>query len=91
MSGPLTGIGQQQIPLSQPYQPGGNEQNKVARQQEQQPERGEIQVRGAPAGNAQESESGNDNYYVAQNDQSFSAASGGSEDSPRGSLVDIKV
>ena len=91
MSGPLAGIGQQQIPLSQPYQPGGSDQSKVARQEEQKPERGEVQVRGASLGNTQESNTNSQKQHVAQDDQNILSASNDSGDKPRGSLVNIVV
>lgn len=92
MSGPLAGIGQQQIPLSQPFQPGGNDQSKVVRSQEQSPEREEIQVRGSALGNTNETET-NTNDNVLQKGQTLftSDSQESSSDTPRGSLVNITV
>jgi len=91
MAGPLSGIGQQQVPLAQPFQPGGGDQNKVVRQQEQSPERGEIQVKSAALGNSQESDTDTQKSLTAQNENSFSATQSDSGDKPRGSLVNIVV
>ncbi|MCB1783421.1 MAG: hypothetical protein KDI13_05445 [Alphaproteobacteria bacterium] len=90
MSGALAGIGQQQVPLSQPYQPGSNnDDSKVVRQQDQKPERGDIQVKGAPVGNSQGTETNKHNFNVVQN--SLSSGDSDSDNKSRGSLVDITV
>ncbi len=90
MAGSLSGVGQQQVPLSQPYQPGGSDQNRAIRQQEQEPRKEDIQVRGAPAAEAQKSEKTTE----SRKSISDSASNGNSMDASsqrRGSVVNLLV
>ena len=90
MAGSLSGIGQQQIPLSQPFQPGGTEQNRAVREQDQQQRGNDVQVRGAPAARSENTETSKEN-------RSFSSDSASNQNSSdavsqrRGSLVNVLV
>lgn len=55
MAAPLSGLGQQNIPLAQPFQPGGSDQTRAVRQAEQDPREEEVQAREAAAAQSQES------------------------------------
>lgn len=87
MAGSLSGVGQPQVPLSQPFQPGGSEQTRQVKEQESQDNK--IQVRGTE--NARKSE---DSQNVRQASKSLSASvsnNDSGESQKRGSLVDITV
>ncbi len=83
MAAPLSGVGQQQIPLSQPFQPGGSDQTRDVRQQNQVPREDEVQARGEAPAQTQDTntQKGNENF----------AKSDSSNNQGRGSLVDIVV
>ncbi|MBI1301007.1 MAG: hypothetical protein GC137_05020 [Alphaproteobacteria bacterium] len=54
MAAPLSGLGQQNIPLAQPFQPGGTDQTRAVRQPDQEPREEEVQAREAAAARSQE-------------------------------------
>lgn len=92
MAGPLAGIGQQQVPLSTPFQPGGanNGAQQVRQGGDQTPPQQTNQVRaqGAPTNQTQQSNADSNNQRFAASEISASDDSG---DQRRGSLVDIQV
>jgi len=93
MAAPLSGIGQQQqVPLSQPFQPGGTDQTREIRQRNQEPRDGELQVREAPAARSQETDQTQSSFQDNLNDISVSSnnSEAGSAQG-RGSVVDITV
>ena len=93
MTGPITGFNQQQIPLSQNYQQGSNEQSNTVRQeQEQQPQESVLSVRGGALSqtqNTNETSQQDTETSVFQQSQSSSVDNGGEQ--RRGSLVNIVV
>lgn len=94
MAAPLSGIGQQQVPLSQPFQPGGSDQSREVRQNNnQQPRENEIQSRGSAASQTQEANVDNQNVFQKNGGNVISASSsdGGTNEQGRGSVVDITV
>ena len=95
MAAPLSGIGQQQVPLAQPFQPGGTDQTRNVRQAEQQPREDELQVRQAPSAQTQDTNASDNSDVSAREEQSFAVAGNNNEsidtDQPRGSLVDVVV
>lgn len=99
MAGPLSGIGSQQIPLSQPFQPGGTDNARAVRQEaEKEPQNNEIQkTRTTQAAQAREADTDNDNHKSRSNDalaKSLSSASNSNDPSsapPRGSVVNLTV
>ena len=93
MAGPLAGIGQQQVPLSTPFQPGGanNGAQQVRQGGEQSPppqQTNEVRPQGAPTNETQQANSDPSNQRFAASEISASDDSG---DQPRGSLIDIQV
>lgn len=92
MAGPLAGIGQQQVPLSTPFQPGGaNNGAQQVRQggdQAPAPQTNEVRPQGAPTNQTQQSNADPNNQRFAASEISASDDSG---DQPRGSLIDIQV
>lgn len=92
MAGPLAGIGQQQVPLSTPFQPGGanNGTQQVRQGGDQAPPQQSNQVRaqGAPTNQTQQSNADSNNQRFAASEIS---ATDDSADQRRGSLVDIQV
>ncbi len=94
MTGPITGFNQQQIPLSQNYQQGSNEQSNTVRQeQEQQPQESVLSVRGGALSQSQdtnETSQQDTETNVFQQSQSLSSNDTGGEQR-RGSVVDIVV
>ena len=104
MAAPLSGLGQsqQQLPISQTYQPGGNDQVRQSRQEEQQSRENEIQSRNSETNQTQRSETQNTDTVRASEQRESQLAraennslSASSQDpdpnSPRGSLVNITV
>lgn len=92
MAGSLAGIGQQQVPLSQPFQPGAADPARTIRQPDQQQKDKEVQVRSAPAARSQESETTTRDNRLEQSGQSVGLASNSNDSSTRrGSLVNITV
>ena len=68
MAAPLSGIGGQQIPLSQPFQPGGSDQTREIRQESQEPREAELQAReAAPAQSQATHTQGHDNNAQQSN------------------------
>ncbi len=59
MAAPLSGIGQQNVPVSQPFQPGGSDQTREVRQRNQEPREDEVQAREAASAQTQEASSQN--------------------------------
>ena len=55
MAAPLSGVGQQPLPISQPFQPGGTDETREIRQQDQEAREDEIQAREASAAQSQDS------------------------------------
>ena len=53
MAAPLSGIGQQNVPISQPFQPTNTDETREVRQQEQDPREEELQAREAAASQSQ--------------------------------------
>ena len=92
MAGPLAGVGQQQIPLSTPFQPGGANNGAQVRQGcEQAPapqQTNEIGPQGAPTNQTQQSNADSNNQRFAASEISAADESG---DQRRGSLIDIQV
>jgi hypothetical protein len=92
MAGPLAGIGQQQVPLSTPFQPGGanNGAQQVRQGGDQAPpqQTNEVRPQGAPTNETQQSNADSNNQRFAASEISASDDSG---DQRRGSLVDIQV
>ena len=94
MAAPLSGIGQQQVPLAQPFQPGGSDQTRDVRQADQQPREDELQVRQAPSAQSQETNDTDNNDVTAREENRFALASNNNSvdsDQGRGSVVDIVV
>ncbi len=93
MAAPLSGVGQQQVPLAQPFQPGGSDQTREVRRQEQEPRDNELQVRGAAASQTQETneqDNGNrEDFQLSASLQRSDSNSYSSQD--RGSVIDITV
>ena len=93
MAGPVSGIGgQQQVPLSQPFQPGGD-QDAVRESEDRQPEENTVQPQGAAAAETQNTETDNDQILQAQTE---TALTPNLIEEPvvqqeRGSIVDIEV
>ena len=91
MAAPLSGIGQQQVPLSQPFQPGGSDQTREVRQQDQKPRETEIQARGAASAQTQETNNA-DNTNTSQADARFANTLENQDGAGgRGNVVDIVV
>ncbi len=63
MAAPLSSIAQQQIPLSQPFQPGGSDQTREIRQRGQEPRETELQARGAAPSQSQHTNSTDNNKF----------------------------
>ncbi len=82
MAAPLSGVGQQQIPLSQPFQPGGSDQSREIRQQNQVPREDEVQARGEPSAQTQNANTEKGDGHFAKSDSNTQG---------RGSLVDIVI
>ncbi len=93
MAAPLSGIGQQQVPLSQPFQPGGSDQTREIRQREQEPRETELQTRGAATAQAQQLNTEDKGLFAKDLENSLSAKTNTQEGSKseRGSVVDITV
>ncbi len=92
MAAPLSGVGQQQVPLSQPFQPGGTDQTREVRQQNQNPREEELQVREAPAAQSQEvSEDTNFQRDAFQEALGAQSSSNPDNSQGRGSVVDIVI
>lgn len=89
MAGPLSGLGQSQIPLATPFQPG-NAQQQV-RQDNRDPAENEVRAQGAPTNQTQRSETGSDrngrSFQVAEDSSSRDSG----EPRGRGSIVDLRV
>lgn len=96
MAGPLNGIGgQQQVPLSQPFQPG-QDSNQVRNNPEQQPADNQVQPQGAPAAGTQNTETDDQDVLQQQIKELITGSSAenglSADDAPRrGSLVDVTV
>ncbi|MAE52134.1 MAG: hypothetical protein CMH27_10025 [Micavibrio sp.] len=91
MAGPLAGIGQQQVPLSTPFQPGGgngaDQQVRQGGDQAPAPQTNDVRPQGAPTNQTQQSNEDPGN-------QRFASAEVSSDDSGnqrRGSVIDIQV
>ncbi len=94
MAAPLSGIGQQQVPLAQPFQPGGSDQTRDVRQADQQPREDELQVRQAPSAQSQQTNDTDNDDVTAREENNFALASNNNavdSDQGRGSVVDIVV
>lgn len=94
MAGPLAGIGQQQVPLAQPFQPGGSDASRVARQQQEErtPQNNEIQkTRSSQAAQTRETDSENSNRNSQPSVLSASNSNEPTSAPARGSLVNITV
>jgi hypothetical protein len=94
MSGPISGVGLQQPPITQTFQPGRGVENKQDQNTQQQQDvlnRVSSQETGGsnPVGGTQQSASGNDGAKFATNQQSDGEKSSG--DGRRGGLVNITV
>jgi hypothetical protein len=93
MAGPLSGVGQSQVPLSTPFQPGGANAGQVRAREEQQDRQNQVQPEGASANQAQQTNAENDNVLRPRQDnvQSSRSEDTSSADQRRGSLVNIQV
>ena len=93
MAAPLSGIGQQQqIPLSQPFQPGGSDQTREVRQRNQEPNESDIQSRSAAS--AQTQKASTDDSASFEDALSSTLSTSSNEQSSaqgRGTVVDITV
>lgn len=87
MTGSLSGVGQPQIPLSQPYQPGGSDQTRQVKERESQDSK--LQVRGTAT--AQKSEEKQEVRLESKSLSSSVSNDDRKESQKRGSLVDITV
>ena len=96
MAGPLVGLGQQQVPLSQPYQPGGTDDNarNVRDRQEQNPQENKVQEsRNAQPAQGNKVEQTNKQRPAPPPVKSASSNDNGQDDTAprRGSVVNITV
>tara|TARA_B100001093_G_C25885041_1_gene618080 strand:- start:185 stop:463 length:279 start_codon:yes stop_codon:yes gene_type:complete len=92
MSGPLSGLGQQQqVSLTQPAQSVANDQSRVVRNDDQRPEENKIQARGAALAQAKESDLTNLETFKASLEDVKDGSEFVAEETPRGSLVDVVV
>lgn len=90
MAGPLNGLGGQQIPLANTFQPSQN--SAQVRQQEREPEEKKVQPRGTAASESQDTESRNDGVLQERIAAALSAEqASGRDEVRRGSVVDITV
>ncbi len=86
MAGPLTGLGQTQVPLSTPYQPGNAQQ--PIRQDNSGKQTDQVRPQGAPTNQTQKSETQNaqpEKFVLAEGSTQESG------DTRRGSLVNLSV
>ena len=91
MAGPLNGLGGQQIPLANTFQPSQNSA-QVRAQEERQPEEKKVQPRGTAAAESQDTESRNDGVLQERIAAALSAEqASGRDEVRRGSVVDITV
>lgn len=89
MSGSLSGIaGQQQIPLSSPFQPGQSDQARAREEREVEPQR--IQPTGTASGETEETETRRNREDFGQS-RAVSSRSEDDSQARRGSIVDITV
>lgn len=61
MAAPLSGLGQQAVPLAQPFQPGGSDQTRAVRQPEQEPNEADVQPLEAAAAQTQDTNTQGEN------------------------------
>ncbi len=88
MAAPLSGIGSQQIPLSQPFQPGGSDHSREVRNQNQVPRENELQAKDAATAKSQNSNtSRKEEHFANLNDKPQQQ----NQVRDRGSVVDIIV
>lgn len=91
MSGPLSGLGQQQqVSLTQPSQNAANDQTRVVRNEDQKPEENKIQARAAALAQSKESDKNNLETFK-ESIADVKDASDTREPQPRGSIVDVVV
>ncbi len=90
MAGPLTGAGQQQVSFSNPFQPGGSDQTRALKQQEQQQRSSETQVRGTPTAKSEETKTAQGKKDFETNTFSSVNNDNGSAQR-RGSIVNLVV
>jgi len=96
MAAPLSGVGQQQVPISQPV-PNTADQSRQIRQVEQQPREQELQVRGAAAAQAQNASNAEEEITAFQRrqediQQNASQSDNDTQPAPRrGSVIDLVV
>ncbi len=95
MAGSLSGVGQTQVPLSTPFQPGGANTGQVREREEQRDRQNQIQPEGASTNQTQQTNAENDNLLNARQENVLSPrsqdASSSQQDQRRGSLVNIQV
>ncbi len=92
MAAPLSGIGQQQVPLSQPFQPGGNDQTREVRQRDQEPREFEVQSRGAATAQSQDTNTKTESFQKSDSSVLVGSNSNAEKDNgQRGSVVNIVV
>lgn len=96
MAGPLAGIGQQSVPLSQTFQPGGTEESRAVKQQQQErePQNNEIQkTRSSQPAQTREVDSENANRSSDSSKQQLTASNSNDPGfaPTRGSVVNITV
>ncbi len=91
MAAPLSGVGQQ-IPLSQPFQPGGSDQTREIRQRNQEPRENELQARQAAPSQSQHT-NGAEKSSFQQNVENARSSSNHEQSNAqgRGTVVDITV
>ena len=93
MAGPLSGVGAQQVPIANTFQPGGQNGETVVRQRENtQPQENQVQPQGTPAAESQNSQSDN-NADILQSRiaQALDRQETTGAETDRGSIVDIEV
>ena len=94
MAGPLNGIGgQQQLPVSNTSQPGGQNTNQALREREDaQPQENVVQPQSAPAADVQNTETGNQDILQGRIADALAQQGDTAEaELRRGSLLDIEV
>ncbi len=91
MAAPLSGVGQQQqVPLSQTFQPGGSDQTREIRQRNQEPRENEVQARSAASAQSQSTSHDTTKSDFQKNLNAINTSEQSSS-SGRGSVVDIVV
>lgn len=95
MAAPLSGVGQQQAPVTQStVQPGISSQTQEVRSRNQEPQENRIQARNAATGQTLQSNQDDGSFSKELSSSSgfdIEAIKAKNEQTPRGSYVDITV